>query len=251
MLSIYEGLKLQYSIYNMNSTQELTHFIQTNIPCIFVKYGDGEYYAATFMDGGNCDGTPYTKNLGNKLRESFVYNSQQKNVMMGEWHNKNNKSFWQGLTEGWPVQWVDFHTVLIDGSTTSPDKMYLFKAIQESPLKKIYVANDTMGRAKALFNIQEHVVINPSNWFDTEYDSVFNQVSAAVEDDSNTMILISAGMGGKYLISELHKKYPNAIYIDIGSGFDMICAKRNSRSYNPSYDTLCNYLAPMLPSGWD
>jgi len=236
----------------MNSTQQLTSYIQQNIPCMFVKYGDGEYYAAMFCDGGNCDGTPYTKNLGSKVRESFIYNSQQKNAMIGEWHSMLNKPFWEGLDPAIrDVQWVDFHTVLIDQTTSNADKLLLFSAIQDSSRKKIYIANGTMTRAKDFFNIQTHVVINPSNWFDTEYESVFAEASSAIEDDSNTLVLISAGMGGKYLLSELHKKHPNAIYIDIGSGFDMLCAKRNSRSYNPPYNWICSYLGPILPPGWN
>jgi hypothetical protein len=219
---------------------------------MFVKYGDGEYYAALFYEGGNCDGTPYTYNLGSKVRESFIYNSQQKNAMMGEWHSLKNKPFWEGLDAAiQDVQWVDFHTVLIDQNTSGNDKLNLFKAIKECSRKKIYVANESMTRAKEIFNVESHVIINASNWFDTEYDSVFHSVCSAVEDDANTLILISAGMGGKFLVSELHKKYPRAIYIDIGSGFDMLCAKRNSRTYNPSYQWLCSYLRTILPPAWD
>ena len=236
----------------MNSTQQLTTNIQNNVSCMFVKYGDGEFYAALFHGGGNCDGTPYTHNLGNKVRSSFVYNCQQKNAMMGEWHVKENKNFWEGLSQlNSPVQWVDFHTVLIDEpSLHTPDKLNLYKAIKESTSKKIYIANDTMGRAKQLFNIQTHVVIDPTNWFDTNFDGVFSEVCSKVEDN-NTMFLVSAGMGAKYLIGELHKKYPNATYIDVGSAFDMICGKRNSRAYNPAYEVLCQYLKPILPLDWD
>ena len=235
----------------MNSTQELTSYIETNTPCMFVKYGDGEYYAAIYVDGGNCDGTPYTKHLGDKVRESFLYTSQQENALIGEWHSLKNKPFWEGLGTTKTVRWVDFHTVLIDQTTSSPDKMNLFKAIQQSPRKKIYVANGTLQRAVQFFHLHAHVIIDPSNWFETQYDEVFREVSSAVEDDANTMILISAGMGGKYLISQLHQKFPKAIYIDIGSGFDMLCAKRNSRTYHPSYESLCTYLSPILPFGWD
>jgi hypothetical protein len=172
--------------------------------------------------------------------------------MMGEWHSLKNKPFWEGLDAAiQDVQWVDFHTVLIDQNTSGNDKLNLFKAIKECSRKKIYVANESMARAKEIFNVEFHVIINPSNWFDTEYDSVFHSVCSAVEDDANTLILISAGMGGKFLVSELHKKYPRAIYIDIGSGFDMLCAKRNSRTYNPSYQWLCSYLRTILPPAWD
>lgn len=75
----------------MNSTQKLTSDINNNKACIFVKYGDGEYYAATYQNGQNCDNTPYTKNLGDKVRESFVYISAQNNSMLGLWHDAKNK----------------------------------------------------------------------------------------------------------------------------------------------------------------
>jgi len=237
----------------MNSTQQLTAYIQQNIPCMFVKYGDGEFYAALFHGGGNCDGTPYTHNLGHKVRESFVYNCQQTNAMMGEWHVKENKNFWESLSPlRVPVQWVDFHTVLIDEpSLQTLDKVNLYKAIKESPSRKIYIANHTMGRARQLFNVQSHVIIDPSNWFDTNFDGVFAETCSQVEDERNTMFLVSAGMGAKYLIAELHKKFPNAIYVDVGSAFDMICGKRNSRAYNPAYEVLCDYLNSILPEDWD
>jgi len=227
----------------MNSTQKLTEYITTNTPCIFAKYGDGEYNAANFYEGGNCDGTPYTSNLGTKVRESFVYNSQQPNAMMGAWHDSSNKVFWEGL--GNPtVNWVDFHTVLIDHQTHTTDKLELFTAIKNSKLKKVYVANANMHKSVDIFKLDKHVVIDPSNWFDTQYDSVFNTITSSMED--RTLVLTSAGMGAKYLISELHKLYPNSIYIDIGSGFDKLCTGVQTRTYNPSYDSICNYLRPLL-----
>jgi hypothetical protein len=240
----------------MNSTQQLTHFIRNNTPCIFAKYGDGEFNAANFWNGGNCDGTPYTKNLGEKVRESFIHSSQQPHAMMGAWHDTSNRAFWEGLgnqNANWkPVNWVDFHTVLIDNNKPihhSPDRLNLFTAIKESTRKKIYVANEKMSRAKEAFSIDHHIVVDQSNWFDTNYDAVLNRIKYAVEND-NTMILTSAGMGAKYLISNLHELYPNEIYIDIGSGFDLLCTKQVTRTYNPSYHELCQYLRPMLPPSW-
>ena len=237
----------------MNSTQQLTWYIQNNVPCIFAKYGDGEYNAANFWNGGNCDGTPYTKNLGNKVRESFVYNSQQSNSMMGAWHDSSNKQFWEGLGNS-NVNWVDFHTVLIDNNKPANhnnDRLDLFKSIKESTRKKIYVANPNMGRAQQIFLIDSHIKIDPSNWFDTQYEQTFNSIKEAIEDDTDTLVLTSAGMGAKYLISELHKLFPRAIYIDIGSGFDKLCTGRQTRTYNPSIQELCNYLRPILPAGWN
>jgi len=232
----------------MNSTQQLTWYIQNNVPCIFAKYGDGEFNAANYWEGANCDKTPYTRNLGDKLRESFMYNSQQPNSMMGIWHDISNKQFWESLGNS-NVNWVDFHTVLIDKKfpvNHNNDRLELFKSIKESRRKKIYIANPYMERAIQIFKIDSHIKIDPSNWFDTEYDSVFNSIKEVIEDDRNTLVLTSAGMGSKYLISELHKLYPNAIYIDIGSGFDKLCTGRDTRTYNHSIEELCEYLKPIL-----
>jgi hypothetical protein len=232
----------------MNSTQQLTWYIKNNVPCIFAKYGDGEYFAAKYNIGGNCDNTPYTKNLGDKVRLSFLYNSQQLNSMIGAWHNSSHKIFWEGLGNS-NVNWVNFHTVLIDNNKPANhnnDRLELFKSIKESTCKKIYVANTNMHKAKQIFNINSHIEIDPSNWFDTEYNSVFNSIKTEITDDKNTLVLTSAGMGAKYLISELHKLYPNALYVDIGSGFDKLCTGHDTRTYNPPLKDLHEYLKPIL-----
>ena len=41
----------------MSSTQRLTKWIKDDIPCIFAKYGDGEYRCANFWDGANNEAT--------------------------------------------------------------------------------------------------------------------------------------------------------------------------------------------------
>ena len=58
-------------------------------------------------------------------------------------------------------------------------------------------------------------------------------------------------MGAKYLISRLHMEFPNVIYIDVGSGLDHICTKKDTRGYSPPYDDLCSYLQPILPENWE
>jgi hypothetical protein len=236
----------------MSSTATLTRYIKEGVPCIFAKYGDGEYRCANFWEGGNCDNVKYTRNIGEKVNLSFIYNSQQPNSMIGAWHDASDKVYWNGLLGpgSSPVNWVDFHTVIIDNNTPirqqSPEKMELYKAIKESPRRKIYVANEEMYKSKEIFSIDHHIKIHPSNWFDTEYDSVLNSVKENVEKDSDTMMLFSGGMGAKYLLSELHKLYPNAIYIDVGSAFDTICTGKYTRSCYSSYNDLNEYLKPLF-----
>jgi hypothetical protein len=237
----------------MSSTQRLTKWIKDDIPCIFAKYGDGEYRCANFWDGANCDGVNYTRNIGEKVNLSFIYNSQQPNSMIGAWHDTSDKVYWEGLLYGagsLPVNWVDFHTVIIDNNspihTQLSDKLELYKAIKNSPRRKIYIANENMYKSKEIFSIDFHIKIHPSNWFDRDYDSIFNEIKQKIENDSNTMILFSGGMGAKYLLSELHKLYPNAIYIDVGSAFDTISTGKYTRSRYSSYNDLKEYLKPIM-----
>ena len=61
------------------------------------------------------------------------------------------------------------------------------------------------------------------------------------------MILFSAGMGAKYLITALHRLYPNAIYIDVGSAFDTICTGQITRDCYSSYNDMYNYLKSIMP----
>ena len=255
----------------MNSTQLLTWFINNHIQCLFVKYGDGEYYAANYYQGGNCDGTPYTKWLGDKVKDSFIYNSRQLHSMMGAWHDPTHQQFWESLrneNDDVPnivpnivhntINWVDFHTVLVDKETIkNKDRFDLFLAIKNSSLKKIYVANASMGNVIPLLNINSHVVIDAKDWFETQYEATFQSTQYEIENDKTyktyksyksykTLILCSAGMGAKYLISELHKLYPQCIYVDIGSGFDLLCRGTPSRTYNPSLPLLQEYLKPLM-----
>lgn len=235
----------------MNSTQQLTWYIKNSIPCMFLKYGDGEFNAANYHAGTNCDGTPYTKKLGDMLKESFVYNSLQENSMIGAWHDTSTRAFWEGLGNS-SVNWVEYHTVLLDiEEQVTADKFELFKAIKLSQRKKIYVANPRMVRVGPVFAIDSFVQIDPSDWFEKDYEDVLDSVCAEVADDCDTLILTSAGMGAKQLVSDLHRLYPRAIFIDIGSGFDTLCMKSVSRSCSPSYEQICNYLRPLLPPGWE
>lgn len=235
----------------MNSTQTLTYNIRNNIACIFAKYGDGELSAATFQNGNNCDGTPLTYKLGNKLRESLQYIVKQPNNMIGKWPIPSVYNFWQSLVD-LPINYVDYHTVINDKeSIYNIDKLELLKSIKECNRKKIYIANPLLKRAKLLLNIDIHIEVDFSNWFETDYDSVRDSICKSIDSDSNTIIMVSAGIGAKPLISDLHRLYPNAIYIDIGSALDTICTKRDSRGCTPPYEVLCEYLNPIIPPDWE
>lgn len=47
------------------------------------------------------------------------------------------------------------------------------------------------------------------------------------------------------------KRFPKGIYLDIGSGIDKICTKRESRGWNTSYEYLKDVLKDCIPENWE
>lgn len=206
--------------------------IKTNQPFVFAKYGDGEYFAATQLAGGNCDGTPYSPKLGQGVKESFQYITQHPNVYIGQWNCNGVDTYFQNLVQH-PVQWVNYNIFIFKSKQQFYEQQLAFyRAIRESTKHKVYVCNPSMTfRAHPLLNINETVPIDPVNWFDMDYEDVLNRTINAVRD-SHGIILTSAGMGAKVLISDLHKRFPEATIIDIGSALDFMCSGRRSRDFH-------------------
>lgn len=87
------------------------------------------------------------------------------------------------------------------------------------------------------------------NWFDTKFGEILKQIISAIEKFSGPcIVMFSAGMSSKVLIGELHKIFPQNIYLDFGSALDLLCTRRDSRGRGYSYETLCEKLASILPA---
>ena len=235
----------------MEITGYLTECIKTHTPVAFLKFGDGEYGAAKGDKGHNCDKDMYTAFLKNGLIESIAYMvNNGPNTFIGIWHDGNHIDFWNKHVKK-PIQLVKYHTVIMDGDNNG-EKVKLLKTIKESSLKKIYICNPLMVRAKILLDIDHMIHVPFNNWVDTEFESILEQIKNVMCDgDEQCIVLTSAGMGSKVLIGELTKLYPKNIYIDIGSALDKICTKKTSRGWEPSYEYFMNILADVIPSEWE
>jgi hypothetical protein len=227
---------------------EITHCIQNNIPVRFCKYGDGEHFCAIkYMDNinhtQNCDNDTYTIKLSNGIRESFRYITSIDNTFIGKWFNQDTVKYWEGLASK-EVIWVQYHTLLFSASDISDDgsfihKTKIYKAVKESTLKKIIICNELLIKTKILLNLDHVVIIPLNNWFDSQFDSVLNKVRELIgPQDGNHIILTACGMSAKVLIAELHKTHPKGIYLDIGSGLDCLCTKKDSRGWGYIYNQL-------------
>jgi hypothetical protein len=234
----------------MEITGYLSECIKTQTPVAFLKYGDGEYLAALGNSGCNCDRDTYTEVLKDGLIKSFSYMVDHgPNTFVGIWHDGNHIDFWNKFVEK-PIRVAKYHTVIMDYDHIN-DKIDLLRTIKESPLKKIYICNPLMVRAKILLNIDHMVHVPFNNWVDTQIDSILNQVKSIIDPEEQNIILTSAGMGSKIMVGELTKLFPKNIYIDIGSGLDKICTKKTSRGWEPNYQEFMELLAHIIPLEWE
>jgi hypothetical protein len=213
---------------------DIVKFIETNTPFVFAKFGDGEYFAAIRTEGGNCDGTQYTEKLGNGIIDAFKYLSQFPNVYIGKWCDFDRVAEYFKNLVPHTVTWENYNIFIFRTRNEFYDRCIpMYKAIRNAKQQKIYVCNPTMVEgARHLLKVDAFVPIHPTNWFDTAYTEVLDAVKSQVQDPNNLLILTSAGMGAKVLIADLHRLYPNAIILDIGSAMDLICSSRRTRDYH-------------------
>lgn len=248
----------------MDRTENIIECIRNNIPVVYCKFGDGEYFCMIrYTNNGplskNSDNDKFTEKLSSSLVESYKFISSKPNVYIGQWkgnHKDKISEYYNGF--GQEVLWTDYHTLIFefyDIENTDPEKFIkkirIYKEIQLSPVKKIYVCNKLLVKAKMLLNIDHFVFVPFNSWFDNEFDRVFNEVSQLLSQYGNCIVLTSCGMSAKVLITELYKVYPNSSYIDIGSGLDLICTKRNSRGFATYKSTYLKFKQFYgLPDEW-
>lgn len=213
---------------------DIVRDISNNSPFVFAKFGDGEYNAAVQLQGANCDGTPYTPLLGQKIIEAFKFLSKFPNVYIGKWADFNSVAeYWTTLVPH-SFSWADYNILICRSAQDFLNRgVQYFRAIRNAPQQKIYVCNASMVSESAhLLHIDTHIVVDSQHWFEHSYDSVLASLLNSVKDPNNVMLLTSAGMGAKPLIAEFWKKYPNSIIIDVGSALDAVCSNRRSRDYH-------------------
>ena len=266
----------------LNITKYLSECVNNNIPVSFSKYGDGEFFCAfgafdyNNNKKENCDNDSYTLKLSESLKHSFKYMVETaNNAYIGLWHNYEYKSKWDSLITK-PVKWADYYTIIFhkhivtdivnnnddnnnndndnndnNNDDNNNDKVLLYKSIKKSKLKKIIICNQLLEKSKILLDIDYIVNVPINNWFDTNFESILENVKQIIKDDGNHIVITCCGMSAKVLICELTKTFPKGIYLDFGSALDLICTKKDSRGYTYSYDYTKNLLKDIIPEDWD
>jgi hypothetical protein len=241
----------------MNITKHLTECVISGKPVAFVKFGDGEYYCMFGCNWAtmNSDFDKYTNHLKTKLIESFkniVCNVD--NAYIGCWNEKTVNYYYKSLVPNEKmIKWGNYNSIIIENvkdEVPIQDKIELWKTVKHSKIKKIIICNKLLEKAKILLNIDYVINIPLNSWFDTCLDELLETIKTILENNEQYIIITCGGMGIKVVVSELLKIYPNNIYLDFGSGLDLICTKKDSRSYR-NYEEYVSFFQELLPENWN
>lgn len=184
--------------YNINMPTKLDTYIENikkNINFTVTKRGDGELNCMNGVVGKNCDGHDYSKELGERLKESFEFLKDKADVL--EWTDQKN------------------YNVLLHRKDNNLEKLSEFyKAIKVSPRRKIFVGPKRLEKVCDFLGA-EFVEVPAVNAF--EYIK-----GSDLRPEDNDIFIFSCGMPAKYLIAKTIKQNPNITCIDAGSAFDPI-----------------------------
>ncbi len=242
----------------MNITNKLVHCINNAIPIVFSKYGDGEYICASkdytlygVKSSSNCDNDTYTNKLSQGINNSFKYFANKENYYFGKWNNDKIISYWENLVNNSPLNWTSYSSLLLYDHDI--EKINIYKEIKNSKLKKIIICNSLLNKSKILLNIDHIINIPLNNWFDKEFNKIIYNLKKIIGNESTSQFILMTccGMSAKVIISEMHKVYPNGIYLDIGSGLDTICTKRSTRGIEFNYEIAYDLFKEIIPDNWE
>lgn len=238
----------------MNVRNKIIDSIIFGKPISFCKFGDGEYYCMIGNSGANCDKDAYTSKLSDSLKQSLIKFSYNENCYIGMWVNKEVVNYFNSLTNDM-INYACYHTFILSNGAINTcegaEILNVFKTIKHAKQKKIYICNYLMVRSKGLLNIDYLVHAPLNNWFDSHFDTIVEEVVELTNSESNPIIMTSCGMGAKVLISRLLELIPNGIYLDIGSGLDFLCTKKESRGFINTYDEVETLFKDLLPEDWN
>lgn len=194
-------------------------------PFAFSRWGDGEFFNVNGVDGSNCDGNIYYKDMGEELLKILqvkqdYYMGVQTMVMYSV--NESKK---------YDQDWVDsdvFHRASINGGLE-----VLINQFDENNI--VYIGNETLSK---LPFINDFIEIPYNNvWLKRE--EVMNIIKSNL-DDTYKVFLFSAGMVSNYFIDKIWGIDKSNAYIDVGSVFDPYVG-RLSRTYHKNLNITIEY----------
>jgi len=207
---IYD-IELNKFIDNINNTTNFS----------FTKVGDGEMMCIRGDNGANCDGQSYSKELGSELLEAYRYLAQNKDVSLAgqsdpRWRLIDvERKVFEGIKTCF--NFVTYDILLNRLGEDTEKRLSFYKTIKNSKRKKIFLGNNRLIPVNKMLNTDGFIEIPSQNAF-KEIGPILNNLKSIIED--NCIVLFSAGLISKVLMSKILDMNHNITCIDTGSAFD-------------------------------
>ena len=191
------------------SLREWQDKIEQDIPFSFVKCGDGELACMNGDAGANCDGQPYSPELGNALKKAFA-SLMAHGSYIATWGDREaaDKTLLLHRTDT-----IDLNAI-----------KSFYGAIRNSNHRKVFVGPARLAGAARLLKA-EHLVIPDRDAFASRGE-IWGKLSGMLEDYG--IYVFCAGLAAKPLIARAMEtnsdtRHPAFVTcIDAGSSFDPI-----------------------------
>ena len=241
---------------------------------IYTKFGDGEYQCMTLQRIGhtNCDSDRYTYELGIELIKAFCNlceRSNNENIYIGKWFNENIQKFYCDFLYDYyisnnkelkPIPFVYYHFCQIDYDFNKNNNLLEFvKTVKKVNKIKIIISNIRNKKLGLIFNGYYFIEIPENSWFaDGYYNKLEENLINLLNIHNDAIVLIAGGLASKILIANVSAKFQNASFIDIGSSFDILASKYDSRGWGNTgeefinnYENQLEYFKEVLPENYD
>ena len=228
-----------------------TENIKKNINFSFTKYGDGEMICISKIGhpdngGQNCDGHPYSEELGEMLKDSLLSNARRARVFLGDWTGWNGDTlseYRDELLGGIVPNYVLYEILLNHENEPNESLLKLHEAIKYENRTKIFVGPERLNGVKQMLNCDTHIKVPLHNTF-SEYNRILDECLKRVRPYN--IFLFSCGMPSKVIIDELLKKEENLTCLDFGSGFDNILLDEETRQGQVDTTTMKKFYKKLL-----
>jgi hypothetical protein len=212
----------------------------------FTKYGDGELICISGDEGHNCDGHPYSKELGSLLKLSLLSNADRKNVYIGDWTGwmgDNLSQFRNEILKDKNPNYVLYEILMNHEEKPNPNLHNLIKEIKYTKRKKIFVGPNKLRRVNNLINTTVQIEVPPNNTF-SEYPEIKKKCLHLMEE--NCIFIFSCGMPSKVLVNDILSKENKVTCLDFGSGFDNIILDKETRQGQIENNIMKNFYKKLL-----
>lgn len=220
------------------SALKLAELIKTQIPFIYIRYGDGALECIRGKIGRTCDGEIYSDSLAKELIRCWNYLFTREDVYIGHWFSAKFDSISpRGLYRddyeklindaiqigGHLPNWLHFEALLLMRISQSLKEFYV--SVRNDDRRKLLMGPKEWAPAAKVLKTDFYEIPVSSTLFHSHIDAIRLELDTRQFD----VLLYGAGMAGNIPVIDHWNALPEKTYINLGSALDPIYRGRTRR----------------------